>query len=65
MKIILNKIGLSLILFLSVLISNAQPTGRGGASGDDNEWLMFLIIGLVVGALIGYFGGKFQSNSKK
>lgn len=65
MKIILNKIGLSLILFLNVFASFAQPSGRGGATGDDNEWLKFLIIGLVVGALIGYFGGKFQSNSKK
>jgi hypothetical protein len=58
----------SLVFFLlySSLVSFGKgPTGRGGASGDDNEWLMFLLIGLVVGAVLGFLGGKFMNNSKK
>ncbi len=66
MKPFSKYFSLAFFLLSSGLVSFAQgPTGRGGASGDDNEWLMFLIIGLVVGAVLGFLGGKFLSNSKK
>ncbi|MCP9748959.1 YhcB family protein [Lacihabitans sp. CS3-21] len=66
MKPFCKYFSLAFILLNSSLVSFAQgPTGRGGASGDDNEWLMFLIIGLVVGAVLGFLGGKFMNNSNK
>lgn len=65
MKTSLNKFVLFSIMLFTSFVSIAQPSGRGGASGDDNEWLHFLIIGLVVGILIGFFGGKLLSNMKK
>lgn len=67
MKPLSKYFPLAFFLLISNLVSFAQggPTGRGGASGDDNEWLMFLIIGLVVGAVLGFLGGKFMNNSKK
>jgi hypothetical protein len=53
------------LLFLTNFIAFAQPSARGGAGDDDNEWIKFLIIGLVVGAILGFLGGKYAGNSKK
>ena len=50
---------------LAVIAQPNSPDGSGNSAGDDNEWLQFLGIGIVIGAVIGFFIGKMMSNSKK
>jgi hypothetical protein len=65
MKTASLKLVLTSVSLFTYFLAFAQPTGRGGAQGDDNEWLIFLIIGLVVGAILGFLGCKYMGNSKK
>ncbi|HLO44131.1 YhcB family protein [Lacihabitans soyangensis] len=65
MKASVQKSLLFSLVFLSNIMAFAQPSARGGAGSDDNEWIKFLIIGLVVGAILGFLGGKYAGNSKK